>query len=131
MGWLFFGTDPGSKLTAALHGAPVAFEVDGTDEQQQVGWSVVVRGHIEEVTEPKRARCAERNSLGRVGTGRQSALRPGQSSDGDGTAHPDTESAVPLVGLAPTQADHGEVVPGPFPATAVVRLLRCGVPLVP
>ena len=51
-GRVVFRTDPGSKLTAALHGAPVAFEVDGTDEQQQVGWSVVVRGHIEEVTEP-------------------------------------------------------------------------------
>jgi nitroimidazol reductase NimA-like FMN-containing flavoprotein (pyridoxamine 5'-phosphate oxidase superfamily) len=47
-----FRTDPGSKLTAALHGAPVAFEVDGTDEQQQLGWSVVVRGFVEEVTDP-------------------------------------------------------------------------------
>jgi nitroimidazol reductase NimA-like FMN-containing flavoprotein (pyridoxamine 5'-phosphate oxidase superfamily) len=39
-----FRTDPGSKLTAALHGAPV--------EQQQLGWSVVVRGFVEEVTDP-------------------------------------------------------------------------------
>jgi nitroimidazol reductase NimA-like FMN-containing flavoprotein (pyridoxamine 5'-phosphate oxidase superfamily) len=46
-----FRTDPGSKLIAALHGAPVAFEVDGADEQQQLGWSVVVRGFVEEVTD--------------------------------------------------------------------------------
>jgi uncharacterized protein len=38
-------TDAGSKLAAALRGAPVAFEVDGVDQDHQVGWSVVVRGH--------------------------------------------------------------------------------------
>ena len=53
-----FRTDPGSKLTAALHEAPVAFEVDGIDEQQQTGWSVVVRGHVEAVTD-----AAERAQL--------------------------------------------------------------------
>ena len=47
-----FRTDAGSKLLAAVHGAPVAFEVDGADEQQQLGWSVVVRGFLEEVTDP-------------------------------------------------------------------------------
>lgn len=46
-----FRTDPGSKLAAAIRGAPVAFEVDGVDEQQRVGWSVVVRGDASEVTE--------------------------------------------------------------------------------
>jgi nitroimidazol reductase NimA-like FMN-containing flavoprotein (pyridoxamine 5'-phosphate oxidase superfamily) len=44
-------TDAGSKLAAALRGAPVAFEVDGVDETHQVVWSVVVRGHAEEVTD--------------------------------------------------------------------------------
>ena len=44
-------TDPGSKLRAALHHAPVAFEVDGFDLQREVGWSVLVRGFISEVTE--------------------------------------------------------------------------------
>lgn len=47
-----FRTDPGAKLTAAIHGAPVAFEVDGLDPQQQVGWSVVARGRAAEVTDP-------------------------------------------------------------------------------
>src|SRR5215213_6573355 len=44
-------TDAGSKLNAAVRGAPVAFEVDGVDETRQVGWSVMVRGHAEEVTD--------------------------------------------------------------------------------
>ena len=44
-------TDAGSKLAAALRGAPVAFEVDGVDETHQVGWSVVVRGRAEEITD--------------------------------------------------------------------------------
>ncbi len=46
-----FRTDAGSKLAAAVRGAPVAFEVDGVDQDRQVGWSVVVRGRAEEVTE--------------------------------------------------------------------------------
>jgi nitroimidazol reductase NimA-like FMN-containing flavoprotein (pyridoxamine 5'-phosphate oxidase superfamily) len=44
-------TDAGSKLAAAIRGAPVALEVDGVDENHQVGWSVVVRGRAEEVTD--------------------------------------------------------------------------------
>lgn len=53
-GDVVFRTDPGSKLTAALHQVPVAFEVDDTDEEQRLGWSVVVHGHLEEVTESSR-----------------------------------------------------------------------------
>ena len=48
---IVFRTDAGSKLNAALRGAPVAFEVDGVDETRQVGWSVMVRGHAEEVAD--------------------------------------------------------------------------------
>jgi nitroimidazol reductase NimA-like FMN-containing flavoprotein (pyridoxamine 5'-phosphate oxidase superfamily) len=48
-----FRTDPGSKLTAAAHEEPVAFEVDGIDEASRTGWSVVVRGHAEQVEEPE------------------------------------------------------------------------------
>ena len=50
-GKVVFRTDPGGKLTAALSGAPVAFEVDGIQGQERVGWSVVVLGHVEEVTD--------------------------------------------------------------------------------
>jgi uncharacterized protein len=47
-----FRTDTGSKLAAAVRGAPVAFEVDGVDQDRQIGWNVVVRGRAEEVTDP-------------------------------------------------------------------------------
>jgi len=48
-----FRSDPGSKLTAAVLGAPVAFEVDGGfDERNHTGWSVVVHGHARAITDP-------------------------------------------------------------------------------
>lgn len=47
-----FRTEAGSKLRTATRGAPVAFEVDGVDRDRRGGWSVVVRGHAKEVTDP-------------------------------------------------------------------------------
>ena len=46
-----FRTNPGSKLDAALRQAPVAFEIDGVDEQNRTGWSVLIRGFAHEVTD--------------------------------------------------------------------------------
>lgn len=55
-----FRTAAGTKLDAAVRGAPVAFEVDSLDSVQQAGWSVVVSGVAEEVTDPDEiARLAE------------------------------------------------------------------------
>ena len=51
-GRIVFRTDPGAKLTAALRGASVAFEVDGVQDQQQIGWSVVVQGWAEGASPP-------------------------------------------------------------------------------
>ena len=56
-----FRTDAGSKLRAAARGAPVAFEIDGLDPPRRIGWSVVVRGHSGEITDP--GRLAELSSL--------------------------------------------------------------------
>ncbi|RJN32862.1 pyridoxamine 5'-phosphate oxidase family protein [Nesterenkonia natronophila] len=39
-----FRTGTGTKLTAALRGAPVALEADGVDPRTNVAWSVVVKG---------------------------------------------------------------------------------------
>jgi len=55
-----FRTDTGSKLVAAIRGASVAFEIDGVDEGDSTGWSVIVRGHAVEVTD-----AAERERLSR------------------------------------------------------------------
>ena len=51
-GKVVFQTDPGAKLTAALGGAPVAFEVDGIQERERVGWSVVVLGRLQTIDDP-------------------------------------------------------------------------------
>jgi nitroimidazol reductase NimA-like FMN-containing flavoprotein (pyridoxamine 5'-phosphate oxidase superfamily) len=52
-----FRSGGGSKLTAAFHGAVVAFEVDAYDASQHTGWSVLVKGRAEVVTdEPTLAR---------------------------------------------------------------------------
>jgi nitroimidazol reductase NimA-like FMN-containing flavoprotein (pyridoxamine 5'-phosphate oxidase superfamily) len=50
-GAVTFRTDAGSTLSAALHGVGVAFEIDGLDEVRGTGWSVVVRGFAEVVTD--------------------------------------------------------------------------------
>jgi len=46
-----FRTDQGTKLDAAARGAPVAFEVDGVNSERRTGWSVLVRGRAEHVTD--------------------------------------------------------------------------------
>jgi uncharacterized protein len=47
-----FRSGDGTKLDAAVRGAPVAFEVDGADEATRTGWSVLVRGAASEITDP-------------------------------------------------------------------------------
>jgi uncharacterized protein len=49
-----FPTFEGTKMTGALTWPVVAFEIDGLDENGTGGWSVIVHGHAEEVTEPDR-----------------------------------------------------------------------------
>jgi nitroimidazol reductase NimA-like FMN-containing flavoprotein (pyridoxamine 5'-phosphate oxidase superfamily) len=46
-----FRTDPGTKLSAALMRTMVAFEVDDADPTTRTGWSVLVVGPVEEVTD--------------------------------------------------------------------------------
>lgn len=47
-----FRSTYGSKLTAAVRGQRVAFEADGLDAAHRTGWSVLVRGEAEHVTDP-------------------------------------------------------------------------------
>lgn len=44
-----FRTDPGTKLSAALMGVRVAFEIDDADPATSSGWSVLVVGYSEEI----------------------------------------------------------------------------------
>lgn len=43
-GGIAFRSTAGSKLDHAIMGRPVAFEVDGFDPDERVGWSVLVTG---------------------------------------------------------------------------------------
>ena len=52
-------TSPGTKLSAAQH-ANVTFEVDEIDQFARSGWSVLVRGLAEEVTEAHRPELVQR-----------------------------------------------------------------------
>ena len=42
----------GSKLREGLSSGTAAFEIDGTDPVDQTGWSVIIVGEAEEVTDP-------------------------------------------------------------------------------
>lgn len=42
----------GSKLREGLSSGTAAFEIDGTDPAEQTGWSVIIVGEAEEVTDP-------------------------------------------------------------------------------
>jgi nitroimidazol reductase NimA-like FMN-containing flavoprotein (pyridoxamine 5'-phosphate oxidase superfamily) len=46
-----FRTEEGTKLHAASRGSRACFEVDGTDTAGCVGWSVMVRGEVTEITD--------------------------------------------------------------------------------
>lgn len=51
---------PGLKLNAIANNPLVAFEIDGTNEERHNGWSVLVVGRTEEVTDPdERVRLME------------------------------------------------------------------------
>ena len=42
----------GSKLSALLRAVRATFEVDGIDQVDRVGWSVIIEGFTEEITDP-------------------------------------------------------------------------------
>jgi nitroimidazol reductase NimA-like FMN-containing flavoprotein (pyridoxamine 5'-phosphate oxidase superfamily) len=50
-GVVIFRTNSGGKLDAALRGDRLALEIDGVDALEQTGWSVLVRGAAELVTD--------------------------------------------------------------------------------
>src|SRR3974390_2270271 len=54
-GDVVFRTGAGTKLYGATRNAPIAFEVDESDPVSLSGWSVLVVGFSEEVTDPEDA----------------------------------------------------------------------------
>lgn len=51
---ILFRTGGGTKFDAAVRGQNVAFEIDESDPLYHTGWSVVVNGRAEEITDPER-----------------------------------------------------------------------------
>ncbi|HVM39793.1 MAG TPA: pyridoxamine 5'-phosphate oxidase family protein [Acidimicrobiia bacterium] len=49
---VIFRTDDGTKFDAAVRGEFVAFEIDDVDSMYHQGWSVLVTGVAEEITDP-------------------------------------------------------------------------------
>jgi uncharacterized protein len=58
-----FRTAEGSKLQALLLAGNAAFEIDGFDEHSQTGWSVLIAGRAERVSNPADLRRLERSRL--------------------------------------------------------------------
>jgi uncharacterized protein len=56
---VIFRTALGSKFHALLRSARAAFEIDGTDPPARCGWSVIIAGVIEEVTDHSELRRLE------------------------------------------------------------------------
>jgi nitroimidazol reductase NimA-like FMN-containing flavoprotein (pyridoxamine 5'-phosphate oxidase superfamily) len=63
-GVVAFPSNDRTKLHAALGEPALAFEVDGTDEEGWSGWSVLVVGRAEEITDPEqKASLADRRHV--------------------------------------------------------------------
>lgn len=72
-GAVFFLTGDGTKLSAALRSAVVAFEIDEADLTYHQGWSVLAVGQTEEVHDPA-VRAAVEDRLGPWAPGHRSHL---------------------------------------------------------
>jgi nitroimidazol reductase NimA-like FMN-containing flavoprotein (pyridoxamine 5'-phosphate oxidase superfamily) len=51
-GTIVFRTDPGTKLRGLLRSPAVCYEADGIDAQAAMGWSVLVKGRAEQLSDP-------------------------------------------------------------------------------
>jgi len=58
-----FRTAAGSKFHALLLQANAAFEIDGIDSESRTGWSVIIIGMAEEITNPSELRRLDRLGL--------------------------------------------------------------------
>jgi len=58
-GAIYFRTDDGTKLTAAVRGAAVAFQIDSFDKYYHQGWSVLAVGMAEEVPDPEASELSD------------------------------------------------------------------------
>ncbi len=60
---IVFRTGEGAKFRGMLLSSRAAFEIDGFDEARRSGWSVIVVGSAERITDPTEIRRLERAGL--------------------------------------------------------------------
>jgi uncharacterized protein len=58
-----FRSAQGSKFTASLLSGQAAFEIDGVEPEDETGWSVIVVGAVEEITNAAEVTRLERLGL--------------------------------------------------------------------
>jgi nitroimidazol reductase NimA-like FMN-containing flavoprotein (pyridoxamine 5'-phosphate oxidase superfamily) len=68
-GSVAFATSPGTKLYLALNSPAVAFEVDDVDPDGEGGWSVLIVGRAEVITDSEHVVRLARERCARWGTG--------------------------------------------------------------
>ena len=69
---VLFRSDPGTKLRGLDRSPSVCFEVDGFDDGDRSGWSVLVKGRAQELTDAADVRAAEATPLDPWGHGPKS-----------------------------------------------------------
>jgi nitroimidazol reductase NimA-like FMN-containing flavoprotein (pyridoxamine 5'-phosphate oxidase superfamily) len=62
-GDIYFRTDPGTKLNAVATAPTIAFEIDGLDEDNQLGWSVLAVGPARWLSTPEQLEHARSLAL--------------------------------------------------------------------
>jgi uncharacterized protein len=67
-----FRTAVGSKFHSVVHATEAAFEIDGIDSTTRTGWSVIIRGMTEEVTNPTELRRLDQLGLNSWAPGEKS-----------------------------------------------------------
>jgi uncharacterized protein len=78
-----FRTAAGSKLHALLLEAHAAFEIDGIEPASRSGWSVIIVGRSEEITNPGEIRRVEQLGLDDWAPGPKAALDADPGLDRD------------------------------------------------
>jgi nitroimidazol reductase NimA-like FMN-containing flavoprotein (pyridoxamine 5'-phosphate oxidase superfamily) len=62
-GDIFFRTDPGTKLAVVATAPTIAFEIDGIDDRNQLGWSVLAVGPARWLSTPEQLEHASALNL--------------------------------------------------------------------
>ena len=99
-----FRTGDGAKLFALSHGARASFELDGIDSLTRTGWSVIISGVTDVVTQPLEIQRLDQLQARLLGARRTPELDSDRSQDRHRTTHrPGTNPPVARPGRRRTR----------------------------